>query len=134
MSRLKRIFSHGLHWVLYGCGLFFILIFAVRIFEEFRYGHLLPPRDVKNIHDFRKWRPDSREATVVTFHGSTYYAIRGPYTRALASGPSEYYFDHNGNYVGRNPDTGDVYEPAIFSAKDAERKSIDIDRIPAKSP
>jgi hypothetical protein len=133
MTPVKPTFLTILRWILDGFGLLFILVFALRIYEDVRYSRLLPPPEIRNIQDFRRWNPSFGKAQMVTFHGSTYYAVRGPRARALASGPSEYYFDHNGNYVGRNVDTGDHYEPAIFSAKDAERKPIEINNIPSVS-
>lgn len=130
MSAVKQNIYCVLRWILCGCGLLFILISSLRIYDAVHYSHLRPPRDIKNIQDFRRWNPALQAAQLIMFHGSTYYVVRGPFARVLASGPSEYYFDHNGNYVGRNVDIGDFYEPVIFSAKDAQRKDIEIDHIP----
>lgn len=131
---MKSILIRIVQWGLYVCGVLFILVFGIRIYDEIYHGHLRPPDDVLNIRDFRRWNLTFSNAQVVTFHGSTYYAVTGPHARFMASGPSEYYFDQNGNYIGRNPDTGDIYEPAIFSAKDAERKPFDIQAIPNTEP
>ena len=134
MSQAKRTFSNVLRWILIGFGLLFLSSITLRIYEEIRYRHVLPPSHVKNIQGFRQWSPSSRKAQVVTFQGSTYYAVRGPLARFVASGPSEYYFDHKGNYVGRNKDIGDFYEPAIFFFKEARREPIEIGSIPTNSP
>ena len=131
---MKHTLLRVFRWTLYGCGTLFIFVFGVRIYDEVRYGHLRPPNDVTNIQNFRRWNPSFRKAQIVTIHGSTYYAVTGPFARSMPSGPSEYYFDQNGNYIGRNVDIGDFYEPAIFSAKDAQRKPIDIERIPNTQP
>jgi hypothetical protein len=120
--------------MLYVCGALFILTIVVRISDEIRFGHLSPPDDVKNIEDFRQWNPSFTTAEIVTFHGSTYYVVRGPFARFKPSAYSEYYFDQNGNYVGRNVDPGDFREPAIFTARDAQRKPIDIKQIPMNRP
>jgi len=121
-------------WVLYICGGLFIGAFGVQICDEIRFGHLRPPDSVKNIQDFRRWKPAFDRAEIVMFHGSTYYAVTGPYARSLPSSHSEYYFDQNGNYVGRNVDPGDFDEPAIFSAEDAQRNPIEIQQIPSGQP
>ena len=85
---------------------------------------------MKNIQDFRRWNPSFTTTQVIAFHGSTYYAVKGPFARSQPSAHSEYYFDHNGNYVGRNIDPGDFREPAMFTSSDAQRKPIDIQEIP----
>ena len=134
MGNVKHTLLRLLQGILFCCGILFIGLLAMRIYEEIRYGHLRPPSTVRNIQDFRRWNPSFRQVQTVTIYGSTYYAVRGPFARSLPSGPSEYYFDHKGNYVGRNLDIGDFDEPAIFSSKDAQRESVEIESIPTMGP
>lgn len=134
MPTAKQMLFSMAHWTLYVCGTLFITIFARVIYDEIRFAHLSPPDDVRNIQDFRRWEPSFTDAQILTFHGSTYYAVRGPFARSLPSAHSEYYFDHNGNYVGRNIDLGDFREPAIFTAPDTQRRRISIQEIPGTQP
>jgi hypothetical protein len=113
-------------------GVLLALFIGIRFYNEVRYRHLVPPRSVETIFDFRRWRPELRTAEAVTFKNSTYYAVRGPISRFAASGPSEYYFDQYGNYIGRNIDPGDFDEPAIFTHPQSQRRPIAIDEIPGQ--
>jgi len=134
MRDVKHKLVRVVQWTLYVCGFMFIGIVGIRVYDEVRYTHLRTPDNVRDIGDFRRWNPALTNAQAVTVRGSTFYAITGPFARFKASGPSEYYFDQNGNYVGRNVDTGDFYEPAIFFAKEAQRKPINIEQIPNPPP
>ena len=126
--RLKRATAVGLQII----GVLLLLFIASLIYERLRYGRFSPPKHVTNIHEFRKWQPEFTRAQEMSAGGATYYVVQGPVARMLASGPSEYYFDHVGNYVGRNIDPGDFSEPALFLQNRAARKTISIDQIPKK--
>ena len=131
---MKRFLLRASDSILCVLGVLFLLHVGTRICELMLFSHLSAPDSVKNIEDFRQWNPSFTETEIVTFQGSTYYAVKGPFARFLPSTQSEYYFDHNGNYVGRNIDPGDVNEPAIFTARDTRRRAFSIKDIPLVKP
>jgi len=112
------------------CGLVLILQISTTIYEHIHYdSQLEPPKNVVTIADFVIWKPDWTEISEIDFHGSKYYAIKGPFARPLPSAGSEYYFDHLGNYLDRNKDVGDFSFPRLFSHPEAKRKKISMEEI-----
>ena len=69
-----------------------------------------PAKSLKTIEDFRTWKRDSimGRGTFET-GGVTYSVMLAPAGRSLASGPSAYLFDSNGQFVDWTGDMGDCY-------------------------
>ena len=69
-----------------------------------------PPESLKTIKDFQAWK---REAITGrgTFEsgGVAYTVLLAPAGRYLASGPSAYLFDDNGQFVDWTADMGDYF-------------------------
>lgn len=67
-----------------------------------------PPGHVKTLDDFRRWKGGAITGQG-TFEsgGVTYTVLTGPAGRSLASGPSAYLFDPQGQFVDWTADMGD---------------------------
>jgi hypothetical protein len=69
-----------------------------------------PPADLKTIEDFRTWKHGAIMGSG-TFEdsGVIYTVMLAPAGRYLASGPSAYLFDEQGQFVDWTADMGDFY-------------------------
>ena len=69
-----------------------------------------PPKHLKTLEEFRGWKRDSiiGEGTYEN-SGLTYTVLLVPAGRFLASGPSAYLFDEEGQFVDWTADMGDSY-------------------------
>lgn len=67
-----------------------------------------PPKNLKTIEQFRTWKKDAIRGKGTFEHsGVTYTVMLAPAGRYLASGPSAYLFDRNGQFVDWTADMGD---------------------------
>ncbi|HEX5219045.1 MAG TPA: hypothetical protein VFZ59_05710 [Verrucomicrobiae bacterium] len=69
-----------------------------------------PPASVRTIEAFLAWKKEdvTGQGTFET-GGVTYTVVLGRPARSLASGPSAYLFDTNGQFVDWTADMGDFY-------------------------
>jgi hypothetical protein len=69
-----------------------------------------PPKNLKTIQEFEAWKRGAimGKGTFETT-GVTYTVMLAPAGRFLASGPSAYLFDDNGQFVDWTADMGDFY-------------------------
>ena len=79
------------------------------LLDQIRMSAARPPAELKSIEDFRAWK----RGTIMgsgTFEdsGVTYTVMLGPTGRYLASGPSAYLFDEQGQFVDWTADMGDL--------------------------
>jgi hypothetical protein len=130
--RAKRRIFLGLDWTLRAVGAVSIVIILYSVFVSVRFSHVSPPRDMRSIADFRKWRPDLTDAAKISVRGSTYFVVKGPFARPLPSDRSEFYFDSNGTFLTWNRDIGDIAEPRILHPGSSSREPISISDIPDK--
>ena len=69
-----------------------------------------PPKDLKTMADFETWKRGAIMGRGTFEHsGMTYTVVLAPAGRYLASGPSAYLFDKNGQFVDWTSDMGDFY-------------------------
>jgi hypothetical protein len=69
-----------------------------------------PSKTLKTIQDFQEWKGGSIMGKgIYENSGTTYTVVLAPAGRTLASGPSAYLFDQNGQFVDWTSDMGDFY-------------------------
>ena len=69
-----------------------------------------PPKTLKTIQDFQAWKGGSIMGRgIYENSGTTCTVMLAPAGRTLASGPSAYLFDQNGQFVDWTSDMGDFY-------------------------
>ena len=68
-----------------------------------------PPEGMRTIEDFRVWQGKVNKGgeRIYENSGQTYIVMTGPAGRSLASGPSAYLFDTNGQFIDWTSDMGD---------------------------
>ena len=86
-----------------------LLLGGCLLLDQIRMSAARPPAELKSIEDFRAWK----RGTIMgsgTFEdsGVTYTVMLGPTGRYLASGPSAYLFDEQGQFVDWTADMGDL--------------------------
>lgn len=129
-SRSKYYVLRVLDAILRVVGAFMIVVMFVSLVGSWRFSEVSPPRDLRSIGGFRKWRPDLTEAEQFSIRGINYFVVHGPIARFLASGRSEFYFDSNGSFLTWNPDVGDMADPRIFHPGNTTRTLVKILDIP----
>lgn len=117
-------------WILRIAGAFMIFVLLSSVLDHYLYWDLEPPPTVKDVSTFQEWRPDLDLAQQRTIRGSTFYSVRGPRTSLMELSASEYYFDSNGNYIGRSRDAGNKRNFRIFLDEDLDSSRIAIGEIP----
>lgn len=128
--RSKLRFLLVLDWTLRAFGAFSIVVMLSSLITLARFSSVSPPRDLRSIGDFRKWRPDLTEAEQFSIRGITYFVVKGPYASPLPSDRSEFYFDSNGSFLTWNKDIGDIADPRIFHPGNTTRNPVHISDIP----
>ena len=84
------------------------IVFALVGIEKIKYHTATPPKNMKTIDDFRKWRGDkTRSLGIYEQDGKSYTVISGPAGGYLPSGPAAYLFNCNGDFVDWTSDMGD---------------------------
>ena len=87
-----------------------LLLGGCLLMDQISMASARPPKTIKTIEDFRTWKGGSniREGTFEN-SGVKYTVMLAPAGRYLASGPSAYMFNEQGQFVDWTPDTGDSY-------------------------
>src|SRR5262245_47703127 len=87
-----------------------LLLGGCLLLDQIPLSSARPPKNIETIEDFRAWK---RGAILGkgTFEnaGVTYTVMLAPAGRYLASGPSAYLFDEQGQFVDWTADMGDYY-------------------------
>lgn len=94
------------------CGLIaapFLLLGVSLLLDLIPLSRARPPKDMNTIDDFRTWKGDAIIGKG-TFEsgGEEYTVMLGSPGRYLASGPSAYVFEEEGEFVDWTSDMGDV--------------------------
>jgi hypothetical protein len=84
------------------------LLVAAALVDGIPESAVRPPENLKTIEEFRVWKQGfiKGEGTYQN-SGVTYKVLLGPRGRYLASGPSAYVFDEQGQFVDWTSDMGD---------------------------
>jgi hypothetical protein len=93
-----------------------------------------PPWEVRNLADFRKWRPQHNQALKLESGGFTYYLVFGERSRVLASGKSGYLFDERGTLIGWVLDIGDESYLRVAIDQSARKGSLSTAQIVVSPP
>lgn len=128
-ENIKKIVAKCLRWVGFFMFLIAIALIAIPVYDRFYYSDRRPPPGVKNINDFRIWKPTYTNARKVETNGSVFYIVQGDYSRFLASSKAEYYFDRKGIYINWNKDPGDIITLPVIHDNSAKHHEINIDEI-----
>ena len=92
------------------CALFLALLLAWLLLNQIPASAARPPKNLKTIEEFRAWKRGMIKGKATFEHsGVSYTVLLAPAGRYLASGPSAYLFDVNGQFVDWTPDMGDFY-------------------------
>jgi hypothetical protein len=77
-------------------------------FDAILLSRARPPRGITTLADFNSWKGEAILGHGTFEHGGTNYTVMlGPAGRTLASGPSAYVFDSDGQFVDWTSDMGD---------------------------
>jgi hypothetical protein len=80
------------------------------VLDAIKVSRARPPENVRTIEDFSVWKRGAIRGKGTFEHGGvTYTVMLGRPARSLASGPSAYLFDTNGQFVDWTADMGDYY-------------------------
>lgn len=113
--------------VILGCCL--ALSLTLRGINYAIFHNQYPPRTLKTISDFKKWKPQYTNVTMVTVRGATYYKIHGGIARLLPSDVAVYSFDGHGNFIGWTIDIGDYRVPKIVFEESAQHQHVTIEEV-----
>lgn len=88
----------------------FLLLGGCLLMDAIPMSVARPPKDLKTIQDFQAWKGGSIMGTgTYENSGVTYTVVLAPAGRWLASGPSAYLFNEQGQFVDWTADMGDFY-------------------------
>ena len=110
-------------------GALLFLVSLIFIFDHIPYWRAKPPSSVTNVRSFFDWMPEPRGALRITVENKRYYQMTGPAGRVLASGPSAYTFDEQGQFIGWTPDMGDIHFPEMAFSPKARQEMISLDEM-----
>jgi hypothetical protein len=85
-----------------------------------------PPKTVVDIKSFFQWKQIPKAIYHVTnSNGYEYFLITGPAGKLIVpSGPSGYFFDLQGNYIGWSSDIGNSHGPNGIFQDESKRTKI----------
>jgi len=95
-------------------GLVFLVLVAVPagcfVLDSISISKAKPPESVRTIEDLKAWKKGEIRGRGIFVHGGVAYTVMlGRGARSMASGPSAYLFDTNGEFVDWTADMGDFY-------------------------
>lgn len=110
MTTTSKSPGRTLRWICVLIALPIALIGGSLLLDQIPMSKARPPKDLRTIRDFEAWKQGEiiGEGTF-TSAGKTYTVMLAPAGRYLASGPSAYLFDEQGEFIDWTYDMGDFY-------------------------